>query len=126
MYENQISQGRLTEALGVTPSTWFESKKVKPEDRRRENKGRPKSIVSKTSAGETVSDVEVISALRTLRARVEFQLPHRPQMSRERPGSGFMACHGQNGPGRLRPRIRGRICCSSMTPRSIARSRARA
>lgn len=73
MYENQISQSHLTDVLGVAPSTWFESKKLKPEDRRRANKGRPKSVTSKTSAGEVVADLEVISALRTLRARIEFQ-----------------------------------------------------
>lgn len=73
MYENHINQRHLVEALGVAPSTWFESKTAKAGDRRRENKGRPKSTVSKTSAGETVADVEVISALRSLRARREFQ-----------------------------------------------------
>ena len=73
MYKDQISQSHLTGALGVAPSTWFQAKKVKTGDRRSENKGRPKSSVSKTTTGEVVSDLEVITSLRTLRARREFQ-----------------------------------------------------
>lgn len=73
MHENRISQSQLVDTLCVAPSTWFESKKVKSEDRRKANKGRPNSLVSKTSDGKVVADLEVISALRSLRARVEFQ-----------------------------------------------------
>ena len=73
MHEDELPNQRLIESLGVSPSTWFESKKTKDCDRRHANKGRPKSVDSRTVSGDLISDVEVVTVLRNLRARIEFQ-----------------------------------------------------
>jgi putative transposase len=73
MFKEKTTQSQVIETLDVASSTWYKSQTQSTEDKRKNNKGRPKSQTSMTCTGEIVSDVLVIEALRNIRAQTFFQ-----------------------------------------------------
>lgn len=73
MFKDVTTQSHLIKTVEVPSSTWYESKLIKAEDKRKYNKGRPKTIHSKTLTGNIIPDAEVIEALRFFRSKPFFQ-----------------------------------------------------
>lgn len=73
MFENKAPQSQIIETVGIASATWYQSKKSKSEDKRKNNKGRPKTTTSLTCTGEVVSDATVVEVLRNLRGKPFFE-----------------------------------------------------
>lgn len=73
MFKDNSPQSLIIETIGVASSTWYQSQSPNAEDKRKNNKGRPKTQHTQSTTGETIPDTTVIEALRNIRAKPFFQ-----------------------------------------------------
>ncbi len=73
MFKNQSKTEVVLEATDVASSTWYESKKIKDTDKRKFNKGRPRTTKTELVLGGSISDAVVVEKLKELRSRPHFQ-----------------------------------------------------
>lgn len=67
MFKVEATHSQIIGTTKISRSTWYAANSEKREDRRKYNKGRPKTRISKTLNGTTIDDSEVVRAIKNIR-----------------------------------------------------------
>lgn len=69
----EICLSKLLKYAGVSRSTWYYFKKIKPKDKRLENKGRNPPGYTINRDGSLIFDKDIIKILEKYRGEIEFK-----------------------------------------------------